>query len=131
VRDRWGVLLGAALAATSALAQSPPRILAGAPAGVTYDGRHCAIHPRFDGPLTLVTGATLPAPAAPAVALLVDASGQVMLVDGPLPLFRRHTSGLLRKSAQLRLEVFPEAGSRAVERCADLIVEGHGWVSRL
>src|SRR5436190_7703736 len=85
VRNRWGVLLGAVFAATSALAQSPPRVHTGAPEGVTYEGRHCAIHPRFDGPLTLVTGATLPAPAAPAVALLVDASGQVMLVDGPMP----------------------------------------------
>jgi tetratricopeptide (TPR) repeat protein len=85
VRDRWGVLLGAVLAATSALAQSPPHVHTGAPEDTTYEGRHCALHPRFDGPLTLVTGVALPAPAAPAVALLVDASGQVMLVDGPVP----------------------------------------------
>jgi CHAT domain-containing protein/tetratricopeptide (TPR) repeat protein len=79
------VLLGAAIAATGALAQSPAAVHAGAPVATSLEGRHCALHPRFDGPLALVTGAALPAAAAPAVAVLVDASGQVMLVDGPIP----------------------------------------------
>jgi CHAT domain-containing protein/tetratricopeptide (TPR) repeat protein len=78
------VLLGAALAAAVACAQAPA-VVVGALETSAYEGRHCALHPRYDGPLALVTGATLPAPAAPAVALLVDASGQAMLVDGPVP----------------------------------------------
>ena len=85
MRGRMGVLVGAALAAAGACAQAPPATFAGAPDAATFEGRHCALHPRNEGPLVLVMGATLPGPAAPAIAVVVDASGQAMLVDGPLP----------------------------------------------
>ena len=52
-------------------------------------------------------------------------------LDGLLTLLGRGANRLPRKIAQLRLEMLPEAVDRAVERRADLIVEGHGWVSRL
>lgn len=85
MRDRGFALLVAAFAATGALAQAPAAVHVGTPEVTSRDGRHCALHPRFDGPLVLVHGTSLPAPTAPAVALLLDASSQVMLVDGAIP----------------------------------------------
>ena len=109
----------AALAAAGALAQPAPVVHVGTPATLEREGRHCPLHPHFDGRFALVIGIALPEPTAPAVALLHDPSGQVTLVDPSIP-----GTSKLRDSSEPPDSDIAELGEMTTERAGD------GYVAR-